>query len=128
MLRNASLELVRVLDERHVAALDQEGLLEARALPEEHGEHHLVDLRRQVLHKEHVRGLLTARRGGLRPCAGVRHELWRDRRRGCPGGWSAGERLGLHGLRLLGLNRLRSLALSPWLEGAVLKSDDVRLR
>mmetsp|Transcript_78234 Transcript_78234/g.207617 ORF Transcript_78234/g.207617 Transcript_78234/m.207617 type:complete len:292 (-) Transcript_78234:1-876(-) len=78
VLGDARLQLIGVLNEGNIAALDQARLLEARVLPEEHREHHLVDLRRQILHEEHVRGLPFTRGGGWARTR-MRHKLGRSR-------------------------------------------------
>merc|ERR1719502_1556501 len=54
MLCDARLQLISVLNECDIASLDQSGLLESRILSEKHGQHHLIDLWRQVLNEEHI--------------------------------------------------------------------------
>mmetsp|Transcript_11343 Transcript_11343/g.30963 ORF Transcript_11343/g.30963 Transcript_11343/m.30963 type:complete len:312 (-) Transcript_11343:2-937(-) len=58
--RHAGLVLVLVVDECHVAAWDQAHLLEARVLSEEHRQHGVGGLHRQVFHEERPVGLQDA--------------------------------------------------------------------
>mmetsp|Transcript_18342 Transcript_18342/g.57705 ORF Transcript_18342/g.57705 Transcript_18342/m.57705 type:complete len:316 (-) Transcript_18342:21-968(-) len=131
VLGDAGLQLIGILNEGNVAPLDQASLLEAGVLPEEHREHHLVDLRRQVLDEEHVRGLALAGVGSCRARARMRHELGRGGRSRSTLSCNNHRRTALRPDRRLRLRRLLRLLLfavsTSRLVGAVLVGHDVGL-
>mmetsp|Transcript_30620 Transcript_30620/g.49115 ORF Transcript_30620/g.49115 Transcript_30620/m.49115 type:complete len:219 (+) Transcript_30620:83-739(+) len=116
---NARLLLVAILDEGHVAALDEACLLKSRVLPEEHGQHEVVHLCRQVLHKKHVGWLAVAGRRPRGPSSRVLRHLWLHLLGLCCG--ESGNFLGPGCICWL------AALLCAWLPSAVFVGYDVRL-